>query len=100
MLLDPHTPTRSNSVSKDTSPDLTITTGNVTAMWSHTGKNLGSDHSILATTILGVEYAIPLGRASLTDWPKFRERREQTRLDSATTPLLTLQEWTIQLRRI
>ncbi|KAH9366593.1 hypothetical protein HPB48_010913 [Haemaphysalis longicornis] len=88
-----------NGVSKDTSPDLSITTGNVTAMWSHTGVNLGSDHSILAPTILGEEYVTPLGRASLTDWPKFRERREQARRDSATTPSLTLEEWTTQIRK-
>ncbi|KAH9380197.1 hypothetical protein HPB48_003321 [Haemaphysalis longicornis] len=88
-----------NSVAKDTPPDLSITTGNVTAMWSHSGENLGSDHFILATTILGEEYRVPLGNSSLMDWPKFPERREQARLDRATTSLLTLQEWTIQLRK-
>ncbi|KAH9361864.1 hypothetical protein HPB48_003727 [Haemaphysalis longicornis] len=42
LLSDPHTPTRmGSSVSKDTFPDLSITTGNVTVMWSHTGENLG-----------------------------------------------------------
>ncbi|KAH9373952.1 hypothetical protein HPB48_001128 [Haemaphysalis longicornis] len=54
-----------NSVTKDTSQDLTITGHIPHVDWAHLGEYLGSDHAILATTIHGT--------ACLNDWTKFRE---------------------------
>ncbi|KAH9380153.1 hypothetical protein HPB48_002383 [Haemaphysalis longicornis] len=64
-----------NSVTKDTSPDSAIIGHIPHAVWAHLGEYLGSDHSILDTTIHGTEYRVKFGTARLTDSTKLREKR-------------------------
>ncbi|KAM7314956.1 uncharacterized protein ISCGN_004740 [Ixodes scapularis] len=97
LLTNPASHTRmGNSVTNDTSPDLTITSHIPHADWEHLGEYLGSDHAILATTIYGAEYKVKVGKARLTDWTKLRDEREK-RLKTTDHPPLTLQEWVSRL---
>ncbi|KAH9371930.1 hypothetical protein HPB48_016986 [Haemaphysalis longicornis] len=72
---DAHTPKRiDNSVSKDTFPERTIITRNVTDIWPHTGENRRRDHSILSAPMLGEDNANQhAGRASQTGTNFVRE---------------------------
>lgn len=88
----PHTPTRiGNSVSRDTSPDLTLTRNIAVSTWRCLAETLGSDHYI-------IELQIPnrsctkqrLGTARLTDWKKFRE-------ETPDDPIQNLETWTKEL---
>ncbi|EEC14949.1 hypothetical protein IscW_ISCW021625 [Ixodes scapularis] len=52
LLNDPHTATRTgNSISRDTTPDLTLAKNVKNPVWRNTGADLNSDHYILATTL-------------------------------------------------
>ncbi|KAH7945772.1 hypothetical protein HPB49_015353 [Dermacentor silvarum] len=52
LLTDPLRPTRQgNSVSQDTTPDLTLVGGRIAATWCNTGEDLGSDHRIIEIVI-------------------------------------------------
>lgn len=77
LLNDPHTPTRTgNSVSRDTSPDLSLLRGSLDITWTNTMENLGSDHDIIRVLIKGLSYRSYIGTAKLTDWDKFRKERK------------------------
>ncbi|KAK8762491.1 hypothetical protein V5799_026241 [Amblyomma americanum] len=89
------TPTRvGNSVSVDSSPDLTFCKNALINRWLNTGNTLGSDHYILATTLSTSPYRRK-GRPSLiTDWDKFRSLRAQ----NAPTRINNLDEWISDLQ--
>ena len=75
---DPGHPTRlGNSVSRDTCPDLTFSrnTGPVIAH-GPLDEHLGSDHYIVATTLTLHNARCPERRVRITDWVRFRKRRQ------------------------
>lgn len=84
----PQTPTRvGNSVSRDTTPDLTMTKNIRDFQWDCLPTTLGSDHHILALTIPKQKLArIRIGTARLTDWKKLREQ-------PADSPITDITEW-------
>lgn len=75
-MTDPAHPTRTgNSVSGDTSPDLTFTKNTRTeAMWLNAQENLGSDQFIIATTFeAGVAKHKWGRRLKIVYWDTFRQ---------------------------
>lgn len=75
---DPGHPTRlGNSVTRDTCPDLTFSknTGPVIAH-GPLDEHLGSDHYIVATTLPLQSAHCPERKVRITDWTRFRERRQ------------------------
>ncbi|KAH7943649.1 hypothetical protein HPB52_009673 [Rhipicephalus sanguineus] len=68
------TPTRiGNSVSRNTSPDLTFVKGLKHYEWSCMDEYLGSDHFIVETIIPHHKSATKIGKAKITDWQAFRK---------------------------
>ncbi|KAH8022022.1 hypothetical protein HPB51_020632 [Rhipicephalus microplus] len=57
-----------NSVTRGICPDLTITKNIRHAHWANTEETLGSDYSILNTTVTTTSLARPHTRARLPDW--------------------------------
>ncbi|KAG0439854.1 hypothetical protein HPB47_016503 [Ixodes persulcatus] len=108
LITDPTHPTRiGNSVSGDTTPDLTFTKNTrKEASWLNTQENLGSDHYLVA---IGVESGTAKRtsgkRLQLIDWDTFREIRaaERASSDIESNPsieeIADIQEWAEQLRR-
>ncbi|XP_040066533.1 uncharacterized protein LOC115327171 [Ixodes scapularis] len=88
----PDTPTRmGNSVSRDTTPDLTLTYGLKDPTWECLTETLGSDHYIIQLQLPHHEAAAQRIRtARLTDWRKFREI-------TPTSPIHAIEEWTAQM---
>ncbi|KAH6947469.1 hypothetical protein HPB50_019062 [Hyalomma asiaticum] len=76
-----------NSVSRDTNPDLTFTTGVTWAEWSVLPDTLGSDHHILQIDVAHIRRKTKKGMARLTEWKSFRED-----LDVDTT-ITDIDEW-------
>ncbi|KAG0444479.1 hypothetical protein HPB47_013748 [Ixodes persulcatus] len=81
LITDPTHPTRiGNSVSRDTTPDLTFVKNDARGAitWRNTGADLGSDHTV-------VEISIPEHNDTSTrthrwiDWDAFRDARNQKR---------------------
>ncbi|KAH7953262.1 hypothetical protein HPB49_006672 [Dermacentor silvarum] len=71
---DPHIPTRiDNSVSRDRSPDLTLTEGVTREEWTRLQEALGSDHHIVQLEVLHHETPIRIGKAKLTEWTASRK---------------------------
>lgn len=69
----PNTPTRiGNSVSRDTTPDLTFVRNVTEYTWQCLPDTFGSDHHIISTTIQGIAPS-RIGTARLTDWKTLRE---------------------------
>nr|XP_050030525.1 uncharacterized protein LOC126526712 [Dermacentor andersoni] len=88
LWTDPLIPTRiGNSVSRDTSPDLTFSTGLRQVEWSRLDETLGSDHHIIQTEIMHHKTPVRLGQAKITDWPAFRK-------DEHPRSLEDIEEWT------
>lgn len=76
LLTDPLKPTRQgNSVSIDTSPDLTLTGGCIYATWCNTGENLGSDHKIIEIVVDNGPPVVRTKKATLVNWEAFRNGR-------------------------
>ncbi|KAH7976482.1 hypothetical protein HPB52_014476 [Rhipicephalus sanguineus] len=74
LLNDPQTPMRiGNSVSRNTSPDLTFVKGLKHYEWSCMDENLGSDHFIAETITPHHKSATKIGKAKITDWQAFRK---------------------------
>lgn len=91
LLNDPQTPTRTGtSVSRDTSPDLTLLAGSLDITWTNTQENLGSDHDIIQLLIKDKNYKAHIGLASITNWDRFREKR----LSLSLNPNLSYEELT------
>ncbi|XP_070385444.1 uncharacterized protein [Dermacentor albipictus] len=85
-------PTRmGNSVSRDTTPDLTLVLNTEGATWQNTGDDLGSDHYIVE---MSIAIALkPLRKRIYTDWDaKFRQVRKER-----TDKPATLEQWSQEL---
>ncbi|XP_070394046.1 uncharacterized protein [Dermacentor albipictus] len=85
-------PTRmGNSVSRDTTTDLTFVLNTEGATWHNTGDDLGSDHYIVETSIaIALK---PLRKWRYTDWDEFRQIRKER-----TDKPVTLEQWTQELK--
>ncbi|KAH6932377.1 hypothetical protein HPB50_005093 [Hyalomma asiaticum] len=71
---DPQLPTRvGNSVSRDTSPDLTFSFGIQQVQWTRLDETLGSDHYIVQLVIQHYKTPLKTGQAEITDWTVFRK---------------------------
>ncbi|KAH6932384.1 hypothetical protein HPB50_005100 [Hyalomma asiaticum] len=71
---DPQLPTRvGNSVSTDTSPDLTFSFGIRQVQWTRLDETLGSDHYIVQLVIQHYKTPLKTGQAKITDWTAFRK---------------------------
>lgn len=89
LLTDPAIPTRTgNTISMDTSPDLTIVQNCHSVDWCNTIENLGSDHYILSTTIRTGRIRKHIGTAKITDWHAYRKS-----LKGHMTAIDDLDEW-------
>ncbi|KAM7285075.1 amine oxidase [flavin-containing] B [Ixodes scapularis] len=79
LITDPDYPTREeNSVSPDTTRDLSITRNIPLATWSNTRNTLGSDHSILEITIPdNTHKRRETPEKRLVNWDHFRALREE-----------------------
>ncbi|KAH7974028.1 hypothetical protein HPB49_008575 [Dermacentor silvarum] len=76
LLTDPLRPTRQgNSVSQDTTPDLTLVGGRISATWCNTGENLGSDHRIIEIVIEDGPSVARTKKLETVNWHAFRESR-------------------------
>lgn len=74
LLTDPQHPTRvGTSITRDTSPDLTLVRNARNYEWLNTGETLGSDHYMLQTIFESNKHSKPRGQARMTDWEKFRK---------------------------
>lgn len=68
-----------NSVSKDTTPDLTFAKnlGSQSANWHNTGTDLGSDHMIIEIEIpLPGKHQGEKRKLRWTDWNDFRKTKD------------------------
>ncbi|XP_077564576.1 uncharacterized protein LOC144180043 [Haemaphysalis longicornis] len=81
LVTDPANPTRTgNSVSRDTTPDLTFVKNIVAedVQWKNTGLDLGSDHMIVETTVRLSGASAPQARKhKWVDWEAFRRQRNE-----------------------
>ncbi|KAM7314941.1 hypothetical protein ISCGN_004725 [Ixodes scapularis] len=95
ILNDFRYPTRiGNSVSKNTSPDLSMTRMIGEVSWTNTGVSLGSDHYVLEMLMPVEGISAPAKRKVLvTDWDAFRRNRDA----SAPTTIEDLCGWTDDL---
>ncbi|KAG0419826.1 hypothetical protein HPB47_003855 [Ixodes persulcatus] len=76
-----------NSVSMDTSPELTFSAAIPQVEWSRPAESLGSDHHIVQTQIQHQGAPIRLGQAKITDWPTLRKEQVAGELEDK-------EEWT------
>lgn len=58
------------------------------AGWKNLAEQLGSDHCILETTLREAGYTRRTGTAKITDWDKWRKKKEKTKLN-----LADIEEW-------
>lgn len=91
----PGLPTRiGTSVTRDTTPDLTLTHNVPHAVWSRHDETLGSDHHIIQLTISHYRPKSPsIGTARITNWKEFRKQTPAQKIDCIdtwTTKLLDL----------
>ncbi|KAL1454755.1 hypothetical protein MTO96_043675 [Rhipicephalus appendiculatus] len=60
LLNEPDVTTRrGNSAARDTTPDLTRSSGTLDVTWGNEDVDLGSDHSVIGITIRGSRYRAP-----------------------------------------
>ncbi|KAH6930660.1 hypothetical protein HPB50_016291 [Hyalomma asiaticum] len=70
----PQLPTRvASSVSRDTSPDLTVSFGIRQVHWMRLDESPGSDHYILHLVIQHYKTPLKTDKAKITDWTAFRK---------------------------
>lgn len=97
LLTDPAFPTRiGNSVTRDTTPDLTLTLNIQGAVWQNLNEGFGSDHNLI-----GIQFhpeIKPLRAFCVTNWDKFRKIRADREASATEGDNLTLEEWTKQLQ--
>lgn len=80
LVTDPRYPTRiGNSVSRDTTPDLTMVRNAEEPVWTNLQENLSSDHYISSLAIR--VSSPPLRKFRVTDWDLFRNIRKQDETD-------------------
>ncbi|KAG0434343.1 hypothetical protein HPB47_019171 [Ixodes persulcatus] len=91
ILNDFRYPTRNgNSVSRNTTPDLSMTRKIGKVSWTNTGVSLGSDHYVLEMLLPVEGISAPAKRKVLvTDWDAFRRNRNA----SAPTTIEELRGW-------
>lgn len=88
LITDPMKPTRKgNSVSADTTPDLTLVGSGVKATWCNTGEDLGSDHRILEIIVENGPPVINKRIVKATNWDAFR------RIRSGQDPINNIDDW-------
>lgn len=99
LITDPTHPTRiGNSVSRDTTPDLTFVKNDVRGAitWRNTGADLGSDHTI-------VEIGIPEHNDTSNrthrwiDWDAFRHTRNQR--EDGDDEIEDINSWTAEITK-
>ncbi|XP_077544636.1 uncharacterized protein LOC144157728 [Haemaphysalis longicornis] len=74
LINEPGIPTRTgNSVTNDTTPDLTWSSGPLETRWNCDDADLGSDHKITKIDVLGPQYKAVYGKARIMDWDKMRK---------------------------
>ncbi|XP_077547566.1 uncharacterized protein LOC144159740 [Haemaphysalis longicornis] len=101
LITYPTQPTRTgNSVTRDTTPDLTFVrkgkNDRADFEWRNTGNNLGSDHYIVEVTIpIGCNGGTYRGHRKHrhTDWDAFRKL-----LPTEQTDITDIEEWTNEIR--
>lgn len=95
LVTDPTSPTRmGNSVSRDTTPDLTFAKRIPQADWINTQDNLGSDHYLIQTTVRAGPRN-PKGRQlRITNWDAFRQARALTSFSGTQPPF---EDWVASL---
>lgn len=97
LITDPSLPTRrGNSVSVDTTPDLTFTRNISESQWTNTQQDLGSDHFIIEIKVRAGPYKPRGKQLKLVEWDKFRSIREAETAEEAITDIC---EWTDSLKR-
>lgn len=85
------TPTRiGNSVSKDTTPDLTFSYNIRNLEWLRLDETLGSDHYIIQSVVPYQKTPQRLGKVKITDWKAFREGAQPTNID-------TIEQWSAEI---
>lgn len=78
LINEPDTPTRTgNSVSNDTTPDLTWASGPLEIAWRCEEVDFGSDHKIISLEVHGPQYKAVFGKARITDWDKMRKYTQE-----------------------
>ncbi|XP_037518278.1 uncharacterized protein LOC119395057 [Rhipicephalus sanguineus] len=96
LLNNPQDHTRiGNSISTDTSPDLTFLKDISNAKWVNTGQKLGSDHYILSTTFSASKHKDKVKGHKVTDWDRFRK----TRADTVNGEIEDLDAWVEALKQ-
>ncbi|KAG0427162.1 hypothetical protein HPB47_025836 [Ixodes persulcatus] len=89
LLTEPDQPTRTGtSTCRDTCPDLTLVKNVGSADWKNLAEQLGSNHCILETTLREAGYKRRTATAKITDWDKWRKKRENTNVH-----LADIEEW-------
>ncbi|KAL3247565.1 hypothetical protein MRX96_056992 [Rhipicephalus microplus] len=74
LLNEPNVTTRrGNSVTRDTTLDLTWLSGTLDVTSTKEDVDLGSDHSVIGITTRGSRYLAVLGKARITDWDNMRK---------------------------
>ncbi|KAH7953247.1 hypothetical protein HPB49_006457 [Dermacentor silvarum] len=78
LLHEPGVTTRrGNSVSRDTTPDLSRLSGMLDISWKCEDEDLGSDHTIITLTIWGPDFRAKLAAVHITDWDKMPAYTQQ-----------------------
>lgn len=96
LVTDPLFPTRiGNSISKDTSPDLTFTKNIIETYWLNTHENMGSDHYIIETTFKAGPRKREGRALKMVEWDSFRKIRER----EASDAIEDLDEWLGKLKQ-
>ncbi|XP_077540901.1 uncharacterized protein LOC144153118 [Haemaphysalis longicornis] len=87
LINEPGIPTRTgNSVTNDTTPDLTWSSGPLETRWKCDDADLGSDHKIIKIDVLGPQYKAVYGKARITDWDKMRKHTSERKQEEDAEP--------------
>lgn len=96
LLTDPQAPTRiGNSVSNDTTPDLTFTKNVVDSQWKNMQESLGSDHYIVVTTVQAGPKKKRGRELKLVEWDSFRKIRKEDAEENITD----IEKWAEKLQQ-
>lgn len=89
VLNTPNSPTiHSNSVERDTTTDLTLSKGPLSASWYNAHDMLMSDHTLLCIMVDTILFAKMVRKQRVVEWDKVRHER------LAVGEHSSLQEWT------
>ncbi|KAG0414931.1 hypothetical protein HPB47_007902, partial [Ixodes persulcatus] len=96
ILLDMRPTRTGNSVSIDTTPDLTFTKNAPDPKWVNTQKDLGSDHFVIATTL----HTGPTKKRGSERESEHEDEHEEARNSTTDATTITdIEQWTAQLHR-